>query len=81
MAGGENLSEKNRKLRAELIEKVKGLRGELKTLEDERRSLSNQFSETLENLKKKVRRNREWVQCLIASYYLLLQFIFLNFIS
>lgn len=53
MAGGENLSEKNRKLRAELIEKVKALRGELKVLEDERRSLSNQFNETLESLKKK----------------------------
>ena len=74
MAGGENLSEKNRKLRTELIEKVKGLRGELKTLEDERRSLSNQFSETLENLKKKVRLNMKWV------YITFLQFIFLNFI-
>lgn len=55
MAGGENLSEKNKKLRSELIEKVKTLRGELKAIEDERRTLSNQFSETLENLKKKVK--------------------------
>lgn len=54
MTGGENLSEKNRKLRTELIEKIKGLRAELKSIEDERRTLSNQFSETLENLKKKV---------------------------
>ena len=55
MAGGENLSEKNKTLRFELIEKVKTLRGELKTIEDERRALSNQFSETLETLKKKVK--------------------------
>jgi len=55
MAGGENLSEKNKTLRFELIEKVKSLRGELKTIEDERRALSNQFSETLETLKKKVK--------------------------
>jgi hypothetical protein len=54
MAGGENLSEKNKKLRFEFIEKVKVLRGELKAIEDERRTLSNQFSETLETLKKKV---------------------------
>lgn len=55
MAGGENLSEKNRKLRSDLIEKVKTLRGEQKAIEDERRVLSNQFGETLENLKKKVK--------------------------
>lgn len=55
MAGGENLSEKNKKLRSELIDKVKALRGELKVIEDERRTLSNQFSETLETLKKKVK--------------------------
>lgn len=55
MAGGENLSEKNKKLRSELIDKVKALRGELKVIEDERRALSNQFSETLETLKKKVK--------------------------
>lgn len=54
MTGGENLSEKNYKLRTELIEKVKVLRGELKSIEDERRVTSNQFSETLESLKKKV---------------------------
>jgi hypothetical protein len=54
MAGGENLSEKNKKLRFEFIDKVKVLRGELKAIEDERRTLSNQFSETLETLKKKV---------------------------
>lgn len=54
MEGGENLSEKNRKLRSDLIEKVKTLRGELKAIDDERRTLSNQFSETLETLKKKV---------------------------
>lgn len=70
MAGGENLSEKNRKLRAELIEKVKSLRGELKTLEDERRSLSNQFSETLENLKKKVRLNMKWVYITFFTIHL-----------
>ena len=55
MVGGENLSEKNRKLRGDLIEKLKGLRSELKAFDDERRSLSNQFSEILENLKKKVK--------------------------
>ena len=54
MAGGENLSEKNYKLRGELIEKLKVLRGELKGFDDERRVISNQFSETLETLKKKV---------------------------
>jgi hypothetical protein len=54
MAGGENLSEKNKKLRLELIEKIKVLRGELKVIEDERRTLSNQFSETRKTLKKKV---------------------------
>lgn len=48
------MSEKNRKLRSDLIEKVKTLRGELKAIDDERRILSNQFSETLETLKKKV---------------------------
>lgn len=54
MAGGENLSEKNYKLRSELIEKLKVLRSELKSFDDERRVISNQFSETLETLKKKV---------------------------
>lgn len=54
MAGGENLSEKNKTLRFELIEKVKTLCGELKAIEDERRTLSNQFTDTLETLKKKV---------------------------
>lgn len=54
MVGGENISEKNMKLRSELIEKIKSLRGELKAIDDERRALSNQFSETLETLKKKV---------------------------
>jgi chromosome segregation ATPase len=53
MKGGENLSEKNFKLRGELIEKVKTLRGEQKAFEEERRTLSAQFAETLETLKKK----------------------------
>ena len=57
MAGGENLSEKNKKLRIELIDKVKTLRGELHSIEDERRALSTQFGETLESLKKKVSNN------------------------
>ena len=60
MTGGENLSEKNKKLRGDLIEKIKGLRAELKTLDDERRTLSNQFSETLETLKKKVTTTRSF---------------------
>ncbi len=59
MAGGENLSEKNKKLRFELIDQVKTLRGELKSIDDERRALSNQFGETLETLKKKVRSNSD----------------------
>jgi uncharacterized protein YydD (DUF2326 family) len=54
MVDGENLSEKNKKLRFDLIDKVKVLRGELKAIDDERRTLSNQFVETLEALKKKV---------------------------
>lgn len=55
LQGGENLSEKNRKVRGELIDKVKRLREEQKKLEDERRALFGQFNETLEQLKKKVR--------------------------
>lgn len=48
------MSEKNKQLRFDLIDKVKALRGELKAIDDERRTLSNQFGETLEALKKKV---------------------------
>ena len=48
------MTEKNKQLRADLIEKVKAHRAQLKTLEDERRSLSSQFAETLDALKKKV---------------------------
>lgn len=67
MAGGENLSEKNKQLRFELIEKVKTLRGELKTIEDERRALSNQFSETLETLKKKVNMTTKYETVVLIS--------------
>ena len=48
------MNEKNRKIFTEFVEKVKALRAELKVIEDEKRSLSNQFAETLESLKKKV---------------------------
>lgn len=54
LSSDQNLSEKNQKLRSELIEKVKGLRDQVKSLENDRRALSTQFSETLEALKKKV---------------------------
>jgi hypothetical protein len=56
LGSDQNLSEKNQKIRTDSIEKIKSLRTQLKTLEDDRRALSSQFAETLETLKKKVTR-------------------------
>ncbi len=66
------MSEKNKKLRADLIEKVKSLRGHLKTLEDDRRALSAQFAETLETLKKKVKGTSAYITLFFLCRMLML---------